>query len=117
MIEPFDKVFQEKAGVILGHRVALADSAHQIVEADRFSVFNLLPDQCAGAVQAVVEQRIQVEQDTPSIVERREDGRWSLVNSHRCADTEAVEEATAKANIRAAASSNSHDLNVSFSSS
>jgi len=53
---------------------SLAGAAHQIVQHYRFVLFDLLPQGRARAIQSVVEECVEVQQDGSPIVERREDG-------------------------------------------
>lgn len=72
--EPLDKRADASARALFVHVISLAGVAHQVVQRDRFALFDLLPQRRARAIQSVVEECVEVQQDGPPIVERREDG-------------------------------------------
>lgn len=52
----------------------LARFAQQIIQRDEVAVFDLLPQPCARAIEAEVEQRVEIQQHARAIGKRREYG-------------------------------------------
>jgi hypothetical protein len=72
--EPLYKRADAAARALFIHVESLACASHQIVEHYGLTFFDLLPQGRARAIQSVVEECVQVQQDCSPIVERREDG-------------------------------------------